>query len=77
MPKTKQNIQIQGETLKKMDILRDAARKQGLLKSYPSVVADAVALFYDVSAKGGARLWQRRTRSRLSGRWCWEYLSPT
>ena len=53
MPKkTKQNIQIQGETLKKMDILRDAARKQGLLKSYPSVVADAVALFYDVSAGG-------------------------
>ena len=53
MPKpNKQNVQIQGETLEKMDILRDAARKQGLRKSYPGVVADAVNLFYDVSAGG-------------------------
>ena len=55
---TKQNIQIQGETLDKMDTLRDAARKQGVRKSYPSVVADAVNLFYDVSchARSGATL---------------------
>ena len=45
----KQNVQIQGETLEKMDALRDAARKQGLKKSYPGVVADAMNLFFDVS----------------------------
>ena len=50
---TSQNIQIKGETLDKMDILRDAASKQGVQKSYPAVVADAVNLFYDVST--GAR----------------------
>lgn len=55
---TKQNIQIQGETLDKMDILRDASSKQGVRKSYPSVVSDAVNLFYDVSchARSGATL---------------------
>ena len=54
----RQNVQIQGETLDKMDILRDAARKQGVRKSYPGVVADAVNLFYDVSchARSGATL---------------------
>ena len=45
----RQNVQLQGETLDKMDILRDAAGKQGVKKSYPGVVADAVNLFYDVS----------------------------
>ena len=49
---SKQNVQIQGETLEKIDILRDAARKQGLRKTYPGVVGDAVNLFYDVSAGG-------------------------
>ena len=49
----KQNIQIKGETLLKIENLRDAAHEQGLKKSYPDVVADAMNLFYDVSV--GAR----------------------
>ena len=49
----KQTMQIKGETLVKMDNLRDAAHRQGQKKSYPDVVADAVNLFYDVSC--GAR----------------------
>ena len=55
---TSQNIQIKGETLVKMDNLRDAAHRQGQKKSYPDVVADAINLFYDVSchARSGARL---------------------
>ena len=44
-----QNIQIQGETLEKIDDLRDAAHRRGLRKSYPGVVADAVNVFYDIS----------------------------
>ena len=44
-----QNVLIRGETLEKMDTLRDAARNQGLSKSYPGVVADAMNLFFDVS----------------------------
>ena len=54
----KQNVQIKGETLVKMDNLRDAAHRQGQKKSYPDVVADAINLFYDVSchARSGARL---------------------
>ena len=55
MPKpkpTKQNVLLQAETLEKIDILRDAARKQGVMKSYPGVVADAVNMFYAVSAGG-------------------------
>ena len=49
---TKQNVLLQAETLEKIDILRDAARKQGVMKSYPGVVADAVNMFYAVSAGG-------------------------
>ena len=65
MPKPKpetQNVQIKGETLVKMDTLRDAANKQGSKKSYPDVVADAVNLFYDVSC--GAR--SSRTRDEVA-----------
>ena len=54
----KQTMQIKGETLVKVDTLRDAAHRQGQKKSYPDVVADAVNLFYDVSchARSGATL---------------------
>ena len=45
----KQNVQIKGETLVKMDNLRDAAHRQGRKRSYPDVVTDAINLFYDVS----------------------------
>ena len=65
MPKPKpdtQNVQIKGETLVKMDTLRDAASKQGSKKSYPDVVADSVNLFYDVSS--GAR--SARTREEVA-----------
>ena len=44
-----QNVQLKGIILEKMDSLRDAARKQGQVKSYPNVVADAVNLFFDVA----------------------------
>ena len=46
---SKQNVQIQGETLKKIEDLRDAAHRKGLRKSYPDVVEDAVNVFYDIS----------------------------
>ena len=46
---SKQNVQIQGETLDKMNELRDAAHRRGLRKSYPGVIKDAVDVFYDIS----------------------------
>ena len=61
---SKQNIQIQGETLKKIEDLRDAAHRKGLRKSYPGVVADSVDVFYDISTGATASILHQVAEQR-------------
>ena len=61
---SKQNIQIQGETLDKINDLRDAAHRKGLSKSYPDVVADSVAVFYDISTGATTSVLQQVAEQR-------------